>query len=213
MSEMTADEIRSALQRLSTVRPPVFGANHHRFVLNRPVVEHEMRSFEQRHRISLPADYRQFMSAFGNGGAGPFYGVFPLGIEFSETQPIAWQEQDGLVGILSEPFPHRQLWNDLVGIPPDELIDTDEVEYERLMTAFEERYWASTMVNGAIPICHIGCALRIWLVVTGEERGRLWRDGRADFTGLSPVLLSNGTPAEFSSWYREWLDECLAAIK
>jgi len=60
-------------------------------------------------------------------------------------------------------------------------------------------------MNGSFPICHAGCALRYWLVVTGEERGHVWFDGRADCSGLAPVLLENGHRATFGGWYGEWL--------
>jgi hypothetical protein len=49
-------------------------------------------------------------------------------------------------------------------------------------------------------------------VVSGKETGHVWRDGRADYTGLSPVLLQDGSCASFSSWYSEWLDGCLSKI-
>ena len=69
---------------------------------------------------------------------------------------------------------------------------------------------SSKLVSGAVPICHEGCALRIWLVVTGEQAGKLWEDGRSEYTGLRPVWLSDGFSATFSEWYKEWLDNCFA---
>ena len=64
-------------------------------------------------------------------------------------------------------------------------------------------------MNGAMPICHKGRALRVWLVITGPESGQLWEDGRADYTGLFPLLLKDGSRATFSSWYGEWLVDAL----
>jgi SMI1/KNR4 family protein SUKH-1 len=206
-------EIRDALRRLSIAKPAVFGADSHQFILNPPLPEDQLKSFEQNHRFSLPDDYRDFISKIGNGGAGPYHGVFPLGIDASDFEPRPWRERDGLVGVLSAPFPLREPWNDLTGMPPDDLLDADEDEYDRQRAVFESRHWRTAIVNGAFPICHIGCALRIWLVLTGDEAGRLWRDGRADLTGLSPVRLSDGSPAIFSSWYREWLDGCLIGLQ
>jgi hypothetical protein len=73
------------------------------------------------------------------------------------------------------------------------------------MEAFDKKYWDPSRMNGAIPICHKGCALRVWLVITGGESGYLWEDCRADYTGLFPVVLKNGSRPTFSSWYAEWL--------
>jgi hypothetical protein len=61
-------------------------------------------------------------------------------------------------------------------------------------------------MNGAILICHKGCALRQWLVINGEQRGFVWNDHRADNEGIAPVLDQTGNPITFADWYMEWLD-------
>jgi hypothetical protein len=92
------------------------------------------------------------------------------------------------------------------------LLEQDETEYWRQQDEFESRYYAGSLMNGAIPICHEGCAQRIWLVVTGEQAGRLWRDTRSEDTGIAPLLLSNGSKATFATWYSEWLTRSLQAL-
>jgi hypothetical protein len=67
-------------------------------------------------------------------------------------------------------------------------------------------------VNGAIPICHEGCALRVWLVVTGREAGFLWEDRRSDYGGLRRQHLADGSSATFARWYGEWLNSYLATL-
>ena len=111
---------------------------------------------------------------------------------------------------LSDPFPHVAPWNDLSLQPDDDLDDEDE--YERQLVAFESLYWSSDEVNGAIAISHIGCALRIWLVVSGSEAGHLWRDDRADFQGLYPLSAADGGRLSYVSWYTEWLREAIQQI-
>ena len=173
-----------------------------------------MLAFEKLHAVTLPDDYRHFMSHIGNGGAGPYYGVFPLGqMDGTGEEFELWNERDGLIGVLSESFPLRDAWNDLSGRPSEELLETNLEEYERQLGEFEKIYWDPARTNGALPICHMGCALRIWLAVSGEEAGHLWRDGRADDTGLSPLTLKNNVRATFSSWYEEWLDEALQTLR
>jgi len=201
------------LRCLGAAPTKIFGANGHHFLLNSPLPETDVAAFEQRHNIQLPADYRSFLTSIGNGGAGPFYGVFPLGLVDGLGGKLkAWSEADGFIGVLSKPFPQTEAWNDLRGRLSDELAKTDDEEYWKQLGQFEEGYFASSLVDGAIPICHMGCALRIWLVITGRQAGSLWRDGRADCTGLSPLLLANGSPATFSLWYREWLEEALQKV-
>lgn len=210
MSNLDPDYVRGSIQRLAEMGSKVFGSLGHGFALAEPLSDAAVESFEQRHRIRLPADYRHFMTRIANGGAGPDYGVFPLGVmdDLAELKP--WAEGDGFVGTLSEPFRFQEVWNDTYGMPDFDQLGDQEEEYENQMTAFEVKYWAPTLMNGAFPICHHGCALRYWLVVTGSEAGHVWFDQRADYKGLSPVLLKDGSRATFSAWYSEWLEEALS---
>jgi hypothetical protein len=161
--------------------------------------------------VRLPEDYRQFLIEVGNGGAGPFYGVFPLGFVDDNLDLRAWQENDALVGNLSEPFVFDRAWNDLSGMPEADLQDRDEAEYYRQQESFEDSYWNSSLVNGAIPICHEGCAIRILLVVNGSQAGKLWEDRRSGNEGIRPLMLKDGSPATFGAWYSEWLRSCIPA--
>ena len=208
MGEFSA--LEAAITRLHRIQAKTFGSEGHGFQMNPVLPASEATAFERDHKVVLPADYRQFITEVGNGGAGPFYGVFPLGFMDDNFDQRPWQENDGLVGTLSKPFPFNEEWNDLSGKPDADLVTQDAEEYDKQIERFCERYWSSELVNGAIPICHEGCALRIWLVVTGEQAGKLWEDGRSDYTGLRPVLLADGSTATFSEWYKEWLDNCFA---
>jgi len=55
-----------------------FGSAGHRYLLNQPLTESAVTAFEVRCGVSLPKDYRTFLLEVGDGGAGPFYGVFRL---------------------------------------------------------------------------------------------------------------------------------------
>jgi len=209
MEEFDIPAVIAVISRLRQSRAGVFGSEAHHFQLNSVLFESEAAAFERDYKIVLPADYRQFITKLGNGGAGPFYGVFQIGFMEHNSDEGPWHENDGFVGTLSKPFPLHAEWNDLTGQPGADLLRRDEKEYWRQTDEFERRYRSSELVNGAFPICHEGCALRIWLVVTGEQAGRLWEDRRSEFAGLRPIRLCDGFGATFSEWYREWLDECV----
>lgn len=208
---MDPTRVREALRKLAAAQPRIFGADRHRFVLRSPLPEAEVAAFESRHHVVLPVDYRHFITQVGDGGAGPYYGVFPLGwMDGTGDALEPWQEGNGFVGVLSKPFPLTDAWNDLAGLPAEGLLTTNEDEYERLYEAFDQRYWDSSRVDGAIPLCHQGCALRVWLVIAGPQAGQLWDDGRASDGGLAPLTLKTGSRATFSTWYGEWLEQAVA---
>jgi hypothetical protein len=211
MSNFDSTRIINTLAHLKSAKPDVFGANDHGFRLNPPLSEADTNAFEQLHHITLPEDYRQFLTCIGNGGAGPFYGIFPLGKMDGPFGFHDWQENDGgMIGILSEQFPNEDEWNDLSALPPKDLLERDRSEYYREYEVFDSIYWNSSLVNGAIPICHEGCALRIWLVVTGNQAGFLWEDKRSEYGGLKPLRLIDGSTATFARWYDEWMNACLS---
>jgi hypothetical protein len=205
--------VTNALASLRGVQLRVFGSDAHGFRLNSPLSDSDVVAFETTHNISLPHDFRQFLTDVGNGGAGPFYGVFPLGQMDDSFGLRAWQESDGSVGVLSEPFPLVEAWNEISSKPSEDLADRDESEYGKQMDLFGRMYWRTSLVNGAIPICHEGCAQRIWLVVTGTQTGYLWEDRRSEYEGLKPLRLADGSSATFAGWYDAWLNDCLNSEK
>lgn len=207
------DDARTALQLLRQrgALDAVFGATKHRFVMNPCLSDREVTDFEITHGISLPPDYRSFLTSVGNGGAGPAYGVLKLGHMDDGHDEAPWN--DIFVGTLATPFPHTSEWNDPSGMPVfDEAWEDDperEEQYDREYATWENRYWTTANVNGALPICHLGCALRQWLVVTGPERGTVWNDNRTDHAGLEPLQTSDRLRVTFREWYQSWLDEAL----
>jgi hypothetical protein len=100
---MNAAAIKDAISKLERAdrKLTVFGAaSTHQWRLRPPASAAEVNKFEKRFGVALPDDYREFLCSVGNGGAGPQYGLFPLGV-FSEQSERA----DNLIGELSEPFP------------------------------------------------------------------------------------------------------------
>ncbi|MGE5194321.1 MAG: SMI1/KNR4 family protein [Deltaproteobacteria bacterium] len=194
----------------------LFGAAEHDYRLNPPVSVSVVEKFERTHGIVLPEDYRYFITEIGNGGAGPYYGLFPFELHDGS---LSLPECDGgdLIGDVSKPFPHakgwnlpRSFWDQEPEIPHGTLAEEDRMvaEWDQVE---QEHYWNPSIMNGAIPICHLGCALRQWLVVSGDQRGFIWSDYRADRRGIFPLQARSGRPMSFSDWYLSWLNESLRA--
>ena len=205
----TLDDILDSLNSLLRTGARLAGYDWHNCRLSAPLPERKVRAFEVEHGISLPSEYRAFLIQAGRGGVGPGYGLFNFQEMDHCEEHRRWTPGDGVVGLLAEPFPHTEEWNDLSGRPPDELLDTDEDGYWELLSAWEERYWGP--LNGAIPICHRGCNLWDWLVVAGPEASNVWVDSRADYWGLAPVKTVNKRRMSFFAWYQDWIDETMAA--
>lgn len=212
-------EIVSGLARLrsSGRGDRVFGAEAHGFISNTPLTEEVLADRERRYRVSLPREYRAFLVLVGNGGAGPGYGLFRFG-EVDDGSELSTWEASRLVGELASPFPHQSAWNDLSGEPaydPELARDKSWLEkYDRELSSWEAtEYWAPSVVSGAIPICHHGCALRDWLVVSGGQAGFVWKDLRAERRGLLPVLSNQSSQVGFLDWYVSWMSSALEKVE
>ncbi len=164
--------------------------------------ENEVLAFEEKHSVRLPEDYRIFLTAIGNGGTE----LFKLGEMDDSFDFRPWDENDGFVGALSEPFQYSEAWNDLSAHPIYEAGKESDDEwlkqYDHQRDLFDQTYFLP--LNGAIPISHLGCAIRLWLVITGPERGNVWHDDRANGDGLKPLLTSDGCRLSFLEWCKGW---------
>ncbi|MEV6558163.1 SMI1/KNR4 family protein [Nocardia sp. NPDC051756] len=175
-----------------------------------------MSALEAQLGVDLPAEDREFLLVVGRGGAGPAYGLFPV-----RRVDGQWRwDGDGaeLTGLdtLAQPFPHVAAFN-----PADRLPDPPNREnYDSIETfnAAEDVYWEThddvvfrpEHSVGLLYLCHLGCAYREALVVSGESRGHMWADDTASDGGFRPVLDDAGIPLGFARWYRKWLEQCEA---
>jgi tetratricopeptide (TPR) repeat protein len=104
-------EVTRALAELAVIDPErtAFGSRGHDYALNARAREAEVEAFETKWGRRLPEDYRRFLIELGNGGAGPGYGLFPLGRAHSGHDIVAY---DDWGFDLRAPFPHEVEWND-----------------------------------------------------------------------------------------------------
>jgi hypothetical protein len=173
------DHICARLAAMAEADPECqkFGARRHHYMLGPVLAEAEVIAFEERHRVILPQAYRSFLTAVGDGGAGPDYGLFPL--EKAGALTTAMEERE-MPDFLATPFPHTEDWN------PSSELDEDD-------------YLDPRWVVGSLVIAEIGCGSFYRLVITGQAQGEVWYDDRASDVGLT-------RGRDFYEWYMTWVD-------
>ncbi|MBR7837428.1 SMI1/KNR4 family protein [Actinospica durhamensis] len=196
----------------------VFGAIGHGFELEDSLSSDGLAELEAQLGVGLPADYRSFLMDVGAGGAGPSYGLYPVRQMAGRWHWLGDGADLADLELVHEPFPgllDAEMLAALYAEQPDEEEFEDIEVFDAAHEAWEKR--AGEIVRtpkrtaGAVCVCHHGCALRTWLIVTGPERGTMWFDTRADDGDLTPELI-DGEPATFGRWYLAWLSEAEAAV-
>ena len=149
-------------------------------VLDPPATAEEVATFESRHGIVLPNDYRMFITELGNGGAGPIgYGVLPLGKVPSDMRPeerMVWTE----LRAVRSAFPFTKAWVWENGEASDE--------------GDEEQIGCGSICLGTD-----GCGMYWHLIVAGPDRGVPWMLAGEGIQPLCPKRT-------FLQWYEDWLD-------
>lgn len=140
------EELRSLLEKAKATDADLkqFGAKHHKYQWNPPASLKEIEKFEKEIGISLPDGYRNFLLQAGNGGAGPFYGLFSL----EQVKGwLSWQVEPGETPYLAP------------GTDSDSLKDLGDRDHD----------WR----RGCIPIESQGDTYFTYLLVAGPDRGRV----------------------------------------
>ncbi len=177
-----------------------FGSSTHRYLIGKPLSNRKINSFERTYKVSLPNDYKAFLSLVSNGGktphitrnymvhgcgAGPYYGLFPLGKYLMLWDDIVLERP-----VRVSQFNDSETWDKLIS--PISSPDISDDDYEAI---------GSCVFSGLLPIGHMGCSGWQCLALNGPNKGRV--------VYVDEEL--NGPPQfsrhpDFLSWYEAWLD-------
>ena len=176
-------ELAARDKKMTTFGASTHGYGHH-YRMKPVISEAEVACFEQEYDVQLPKDYVAFLTRIGNGGIGPYYGLYSLAASVSET---AGQKRRSF---LSSPFPLTEAFN-----PFDENKDASDDEL------FDERH-----IFGSIVLSHEGCGYYDRLVITGQQAGQVWVDARASDSGILPLN------CDFYTWYDRWVTDSIGNL-
>lgn len=166
----------------------VFGSNWHKFKLNPITSENVVKAFERKYEFEYPDEYRSFILAVGNGGAGPFYGINGIGSSRSEYELEFYNQTTLFVQDFGR---FDQNWQQaMLGDNWEELEELDSTIYQR----------------GLMTLAEVGCGAVLYLIMNGPCRGNIFV---SDFHSISPKFC---TPDTFLDYYETWQDACLTGV-
>jgi hypothetical protein len=176
-----------------------YGAKSHGYRLGAPLGEVQLQHYERQHGVALPYEYRKFLMEVGHGGAGPFNGLFAL-----DSRDPEFLNMYG--GDLGKPFPWTSSFNPDQWQRGDDIGNVDGVEWDKDGT------FVGMFLPGALYLCHQGCAIRNFLIVSGPSKGEVWREDQASGKGIFPEVDEGGNRLRFLDWYEQWLDRSLQSL-
>lgn len=208
------DEIKNKLSQLQILAPTgrgIFSADNHHYRLNPLSSEDLIARFEELHEITLPSDYREFLLQVGNGGAGPYFGLWELAIVDEAVLKAA--EDNGIIAINDYRHP---LHDKVISFPfsSDPKYHSPAWKQENLQALEESGY--ADFNEEALIIGTQGCSISNLLIVTGIHRGEIWSVWLEEFFGFSGESLFEGDSEgalSFLDWYEHWLDVGLSQVE
>ena len=177
----------------------VFGASSHKYSINKPVSIEEVNAFERKYSVDLPDCYKSFVLKIGNGGesfsnsgAGPFYGIYPLGKGVDE---LVYENTEKYVKNESILYPKMSNddWEKVIEkVEDDNILDSD---YEKEL---------GRIFGGILPIGTQGCSYLHGIILNGAHKGKV--------VNIDQELQKPRFTFEdnFLDWYERWLDEVIS---
>lgn len=189
-----------------------FGASHHRYELLAPVPELEIDTLEAQLGASLPADYREYVTAFSAGGVGPYYGLLPARraaehvvaaprhvTEWQRALPVA-HLGCGYVAVMAIDGPAiGQIWLDARQL---QIVSVAWPSFTAFVLDWIDRLARSAWPEGHIPVgrCALQAALSGYLhvceqrlgIAAGQLAGPALRDALADLGPGAIAIAAEG---------------------
>lgn len=176
----------------------VFGASTHKY-MSRRIPETQLRAFEKKYHITIPHELRLFLKIVGSG-FGSAHGF--LSLPQMEATMAEWRK---LCTIQVQPA------------APFDFDNKSTHAYLRKQAAHPNQhfYKRTKTMNGTLPICFQGCSYYLCIVVTGEQRGKIWGFD-SDLMHRYPARsISRGVAKglEFFDYYESDLNSALEDLK
>lgn len=133
-----------------------FGSSSHQYRQEDKLTAGKLADWEAQYGIKLPEPFARFLTEIGNGGAGPYYGIYPLEQATSYTELPALQGRAAL-----HPGMSAEEWNIL----------TEPLTGERDISDEEYEEARNKALGGMLCIGTQGCEYEMCLVLEGEHRG------------------------------------------
>ena len=169
------------------VQREVFGSSQHQYRLNPVLSIEEVRQHDEKQGTRLPEEYVFFLTKVGNGGAGPYYGVYPL------ERIEAHLPREGLSG--------QPAWISSTLSKETWAKAMEDLEHDEIYDAEMEKICSGTHVIGTQ-----GCTYDHLLMNNGAEQGQIvimdWNlepENPPFFTGMT-----------FLEWYEHFFLEIIS---
>ncbi|MBC7809103.1 MAG: SMI1/KNR4 family protein, partial [Akkermansiaceae bacterium] len=171
----------------------IFGADRHLWHLSAPLSERRVADWESDIGVSIPEEYRVFLTEIGHTGMGPSYGM--EGLYTILTNPHRGEQQKPWM---------RRFYQAPCLYHPDREGGGDEWLADVIGEDWEARYDDETFdpQQGTLTLSQHGCGYETVLVLNGEFRGRV---ANVYFTDPAQFTQQTG----FLAWYEGWLDTTL----
>ncbi|WP_238188252.1 SMI1/KNR4 family protein [Paenibacillus sp. L3-i20] len=190
---MQLDRIKSKLEKAlrKDTAFSVFGASSHKYKVNEKLRAKELTEWQEKNQVTLPEPYTQFLTEIGNGGAGPYYGIYSI------EKATSYTDSDDALAAKCVLYPSmpKEEWNHLIEpLISDEDIPDSEYDAARNM-----------VMSGLLCIGTQGCEYDMYLVLEGEHKGKIVYTSA--FYSNHPFFFVYDN--NFLDWYERWLDEII----
>ncbi|MEK8129006.1 SMI1/KNR4 family protein [Paenibacillus filicis] len=168
----------------------VFGASSHQYRVNEKLTAKELADWQAKHQVTLPEPYALFLTKVGNGGAGPYYGIYSIekAASYTDSQTLS-------ANTVLHPGMTIEEWNHLIEpMIRDEDISDEEYEATR-----------NKVLGGMLCMGTQGCEYDMYLVLEGKHKGKIVYT--SDFHPDHPFFFVY--EENFLDWYERWLDEII----
>ncbi|MFW9930645.1 MAG: SMI1/KNR4 family protein, partial [Candidatus Thorarchaeota archaeon] len=171
---------------------------YHKYEKLPPLSLEEVAILEEKLQITLPEDFRAFITQVASGGAGPSYGLYSI------RHLINRIEKSGKLAFLSKEFVYS---NDMKYEDVNHVSYSDGISHDNLIY-FSDR---NTIIPGSLTISNCGCAIEIILVLQGPEKGNIWIDEGGYM--ISPGKSDDKKRITFTDYYLNWLNRGLKELE